>query len=91
MQLSIGINCTVMGEQIPRMSVVKYFPAVHFAGFCPPPSKPSDPKRQDVGGQVQARLNARIGDLSQQVFQGKAEGHLSRGSIGPKIMFVVLN
>ena len=76
MQDSVGNHCTVLGEKIPRMMVVKYFPAVHFSGFCPPFGTPADPNRADIGRQVQARLNAQLPELSQQVFQGKAEGRL---------------
>lgn len=78
-----GRNCTVMGEKIPLMWTKKYPVYVAFDGFCPPHGTPADPNRPDVGRQVQARLNARIKELSQQVFQGKAEGRLSQGSIGP--------
>lgn len=80
-----GRNCTVMGEKIPLMWTKRYPPYVAFSGFCPPYHAPVDPNREDVGRQVQGRLNARLGELSQLVFQGKAEGRLetlSRGSTG---------
>jgi hypothetical protein len=78
-----GKNCTVLGEKIPLMSTMKFTSSVAFAGFCPPFGTPADPNRADIGRQVQARLKERLGELSQQVFQGKAEGRLEAMSRGP--------
>ena len=92
MQTVVGNNCTVLGERIPRMRLLTFPPGVQFDGFCPPYNIPADPNRPDVGRQVQARLNARIKELSQQVFQGKAEGRLEgngRDRTGHQCAFVL--